>query len=83
MSHIVTTPTGGTPQLVIDDKYGTLIPNMSCDSIYSALDAILPNISKIDSAVEKTHINLINNFTWEKTCNKLIFIAENAVGRNI
>lgn len=82
-TYIVTTPTGGTPQLVIDDKYGTLIPNMSCDSIYSALDAILPNISKIDSAVEKTHINLINNFTWEKTCNKLIFIAENAVGRNI
>ena len=80
-TYIVTTPTGGTPQLVTGPDCGTLMPDMSEDSIYSALNDILSDRSAIQPAVEKTFSSLEQNFTWDITSEKLIDIAKEKSNR--
>ena len=75
-TYIVTTPTGGTPQLVIGEDYGTLMPDMSEQSIYDALDKVLANKESLADATEKVYTKLNNEFTWEKTSEKLLNIAQ-------
>lgn len=74
-TYIVTTPTGGTPQLVLNREYGTLMPDMSEKSIYDALDSVLSDKNRLSTAPIKTFDNLNASFTWEKTCEKLLSIA--------
>lgn len=76
---ILTTPTGGSPQLILDSDYGILFPTMEEDSIFSALDKAISEPEWRNRAVEKAYRNLMNNFTWEKTCQRLISIAKNEV----
>lgn len=80
-TYIVTTPTGGTPQLVTGPDCGTLMPDMSENSIYSALDSILSDKDRIQPAVEKTFYSLEQNFTWDITSEKLINIAQEKIKR--
>lgn len=80
-TYIVTTPTGGTPRLILDETYGTLMPDMSEDSIFNALCRVLDNIDALPTAKGKTYENLIKNFTWDKTGDTLLEIANQKVHR--
>ncbi len=78
-TYIITTPTGGSPQLIPDETYGRIIPDMSRESIYQGLKYTLENIEKLNTATAKTFSLLEEQFTWEKTADKLEQIAMAAV----
>jgi len=78
---VLTTPTGGSPQLIPDDSYGILFPTMEPEDIYSALDKALADDRWRSTAAEKAYNNLINNFTWDKTCDRLERIALETINR--
>ncbi|MBR5521518.1 MAG: glycosyltransferase family 4 protein [Oscillospiraceae bacterium] len=72
---VLTTPTGGSPQLIVDDNHGLLFPDMHPDSIYAALDKALADEQWRKTAAENAYNNLQRNFTWNITSEKLEKIA--------
>ena len=74
---VLTTPTGGSPQLIVDEEHGLLFPTMGQQDIYAALDRALQQDDWRTRAAENAYRNLIRNFTWEETARRLTEIAEN------
>ncbi len=72
---VLTTPTGGSPQLIVDDDHGLLFPDMTPDSIYTALDTALADSQWRKTAAENAFDNLQKNFTWAITSERLEKIA--------
>ncbi len=73
--YIITTSTGGSPQLIKDKNYGTIIPSMKTDDIVIALTDILNNQNRIPVCTKNTYNNLANNFTWEKVSQDFLEIC--------
>ncbi len=78
---VLTTPTGGSPQLIPDAEHGRLFPTMAEEDICAALDAALTDDAWRARAADNAFCNLVRNFTWEETCRRLIGIAEQKTGR--
>lgn len=76
---IVTTPTGGAPNLIKNESYGILIPDMSEKSIVEGLKKALSDSHWRETAAENAYKNLTENFTWDKTADKLISVAERKI----
>ena len=74
---IITTATGGSPQLVKDKNHGIIIPSMESSDILSALTQIINNKEYVQQCAENAYINLINNFTWEKVSQNFLEICKN------
>ena len=72
---VLTTPTGGSPQLIVDENHGLLFPDMTPDSIYAALDKALSDKEWRKTAAENAYTNLQSNFTWDITSRRLEKIA--------
>ena len=72
---VLTTPTGGSPQLIVDENHGLLFPDMTPDSIYAALDKALSDKEWRKTAAENAYTNLQANFTWDITSRRLEKIA--------
>ncbi|MDO4566686.1 MAG: glycosyltransferase family 4 protein, partial [Oscillospiraceae bacterium] len=69
---IVTTPTGGSPELIPDDSYGLLIPDMSAESISEACIRALEDEGWRKEAAHRARQALVERFTWEKSCAALM-----------
>ena len=68
---IVTTATGGSPQLLVSPAYGILLPDMSSESISKACIQALkdPNWRKTASQLAKAR--LCSEFTWDTSVTQL------------
>lgn len=75
---IVTTATGGSPELIKDNSYGTLLQDLAPQTISAALAKSLTDDSWRKTAIQKTYTCLQENFTWQKTAAHFLAIAENA-----
>lgn len=75
---VLTTPTGGSPQLITDEDHGILFPGMEEDDIYAALDRALADAEWRRTAAENAYRNLASNFTWQETGRRLMAIAKSA-----
>ena len=80
---VIASDRGGTSEIIKDDSYGVLLKENTVENIQRALLKACNDRCYRKNCAENLYRELINNFTWEKTCNKLISIAENTVGRNI
>ena len=74
---IITTATGGSPQLVKDSDHGTIIPSMESDDIVVALRDALKNPQHIQLCTENAYTNLMAHFTWEQVAEDLLNIYHN------
>lgn len=74
--YIVTTSQGGAKELILDDSYGSILENNSVNLLCSTIVKIMDNDQR-KSAVEKSYLALIQNFTWEKTAKCVEKIANN------
>ncbi len=72
---IITTPTGGSPELLIDDAHGCLISDMTAPSIARALDMALSDDDWCKKASENAYNYLLSHFTWDKISDTLLRIA--------
>ncbi|MEG1176422.1 MAG: glycosyltransferase family 4 protein [Ruthenibacterium sp.] len=75
---IVTTATGGSPELLCDESYGLLLPDMRAESIAAALERALSDSAWRTAAGENTYRRLTRLFTWDKVSDRLIFLAQEA-----
>lgn len=73
-TFIVTTPVGGTVEL-LDADYGGLIPNPDPGVIADALVHGLTDPEWRSAAVKQAKKRLESTFTWEKTAQELINVA--------
>ncbi|MDY4586341.1 MAG: glycosyltransferase family 4 protein [Oscillospiraceae bacterium] len=80
---VIASDRGGTSEIIKGDSYGVLLKENTVENIQRALLKACNDRCYRKNCAENLYRELINNFTWEKTCNKLISIAENTVGRNI
>ncbi len=69
---IITTATGGSPELIIDSNHGEILPDMSVEHTVSAVVNALRDEEWRKNAAQKSYQRLTENFTFEKTANALI-----------
>ena len=73
---IITTKTGGSPQLVKDDSYGILIDSMESADIVKALRKALSDKEYIKQCTENAYSNLIAHFTWDRVADDFLDIYQ-------
>ncbi|MDR0417444.1 MAG: glycosyltransferase family 4 protein [Propionibacteriaceae bacterium] len=72
---MVTTPVGGTTELVLDAGYGLLLPDLKPATIAESLAKALDDPAWRTRAVELCRNRVDTEFTWAKTAERLLAIA--------
>lgn len=73
---VVTTPVGGSPELILNGEYGVLIESMEPECIYRGLMQALEGDDYRAVAAENAFNRLNQCFTWQATSAKLERIAQ-------
>ncbi|MBQ9845643.1 MAG: glycosyltransferase family 4 protein [Oscillospiraceae bacterium] len=71
---IITTKTGGSPQLIKDENYGILIDSMESADIVKALRKALSDKEYTRKCAENAYESLISHFTWERVAEDFLDI---------
>ncbi len=69
---ILTTPTGGSVELLPDGEYGTLMPDMSVQAIVEACVRGLRDTQWRRRAAANARARLCEHFTWDKSTDTLL-----------
>lgn len=72
---MVTTPTGGTLEIVVDDDHGLLLPDLQPQTIASALDRALGDPQWRRRAGELCRARVEAEMTWQHTAEQLVALA--------
>ncbi len=72
---VITTVTGGSSEFMPDESYGIEIQKLSVESLTQAIVNAMGDADWRRTASQKAYKNLMDNFTWTKTCDKLEHIA--------
>ena len=73
---VVATDKGGTSEIITDENHGIIIKENTVENIKKALEFVCENEAYRNKCADNAHTALINNFTWDKTCEKLLQIAQ-------
>ncbi len=76
-TFIITTATGGSPELIINSDYGEILADMSIEQTVEKTVYALLNKPKTKKASENCFKRLCENFTFEKTADALIEVINN------
>ena len=71
---IITTKTGGSPQLIKDEDHGILIDSMESADIVKALRKALTDKEHTKLCAENAHRNLVAHFTWDQVAEDFLNI---------
>lgn len=74
--YIITTERGGARELLINQDYGTVIPNNNEATLYKAFKQVLGEAEKRKKAVHLTYDRLSTNFTWDIVEKQVEIICE-------
>ena len=67
---------GGTSEVIRDDSFGILIKENTVPNLASALEKAISDIAYRNSCIENAHKKVMQTFTWQNTCKKLLSITE-------
>ena len=73
---ILTTATGGSPELITGPDCGTLLPDRRPETVAAACVAVLRNPAWRQTAAGNARCNLEARFTWEATTRRFLALAE-------
>lgn len=76
---VVTTTSGGSKELIINDDYGIIMKRNDEEEIYESILKPVKDGAYRKLAVENAYKRLCDNFTWDKTSDKLIHILEKEI----
>ena len=68
---IIATPVGGTVE-IIEDSVSGLFCDTTVDSIKQKLEVLINNEDLRHRMQENIHMQILEKFTWNKTCNKIL-----------
>ena len=71
---VVTTKTGGSPQLIKDENHGILIDSMESADIVAGLRKALSDIEWCRRCADNAQENLVAHFTWDKVAEEFLNI---------
>lgn len=74
-NYIITTARGGAKEVLLNDNYGIVIKNNDEESVYNALSSAFLNENR-SRGIDLTYANVVSNFTWDVTVNRVIEIAK-------
>ncbi len=73
---VITTATGGSPQLLKDESYGILLKDAQPQTIAKACIFALNDIKWHRTAAEKTYNELVKCYTWVKVSQQLLDLSD-------
>ena len=76
---IITTPTGGSPELIPDSEHGLLIPDMRPETIARECVKALGDAQWRARAAQNAKSLLLSGFTWDKSAAALLEAARLAI----
>lgn len=79
---IITTATGGSPELIKNSSYGILLKSIEPSSLAAALEKALSNKEWQQNAVQNAYQVLLKNFTWKQTASNFFEIAQEKIKKN-
>jgi len=71
-TFIVTTDTGGSAELLLDDTFGIVMSNHDVDTIAASIKRAIEDKPYRKAAEDKTYYRLVKFFTWEKIAEKYL-----------
>ena len=71
---VVTTKTGGSPQLIKDENHGILLESMETADIVAGLRKALGDIEWCRRCADNAQENLVAHFTWDKVAEEFLNI---------
>lgn len=71
---VVTTKTGGSPQLIKDENHGILLESMETADIVAGLRKALSDIEWCRRCADNAQENLVAHFTWDKVAEEFLNI---------
>ncbi|MDR0285378.1 MAG: glycosyltransferase family 4 protein [Propionibacteriaceae bacterium] len=74
-TYQVTTPVGGTAELLLDDSYGGRLKDRDPQTIADALVRALGDAAGRGEATRKTKARLLEHFTWQQTADRLVALV--------
>lgn len=74
--YVVTTESGGSKEVIIDNSYGTILKENSVEEIYKVLEYLIRNEIEKKKAARRAYERVEQNFTWKVTTDSLINIFE-------
>lgn len=75
-NFIITTKAGGTKELISSEKYGIITESNTVQEVEDALKKAIDDIDYRNSAINEAYNRLCENFTWEKTAQKVVEIIK-------
>ena len=73
---VITTDRGGSKEVIINRDYGIIMNSNDSEEVYKNLVEVLNDENYMNSAIEKSYERLLENFTWERTAEKVCKISE-------
>lgn len=81
--YILTTARGGAKELIINRKYGSIIPNNNEVLLYNELTRILDETTMRKNAIELTYERLNKYFAWDVVADQVEKICMDADNRKV
>ena len=78
---LIASDKGGTSEIISDSTYGILLNDTSVDTIQKALLTACTDKEYREKCIENAYAKLSQTFTWDKTCDKLLEIANKKLTR--
>lgn len=75
-AYVVTTTNGGSKELILDESYGTVLSDNTVDNIEFAIRRALTDSDYRTNAAAKAYDRLCSEFTWKRTADNVIKIAQ-------
>ena len=79
---VITTATGGSPELIDSGESGILIPDMSAKSVETACARALSDREWRVCAAQKARARLLARFTWDRSAEALLSAVERLIKDN-
>lgn len=73
---VITTDTGGSAELILNDEFGIILNDNTVDEIVKAIRKVVNNKKYKKEAEEKAYERLVNNFTWVQTTEAFLRVVE-------
>lgn len=68
---VITTKAGGSKEIIQNGVCGVILNEITVTDLGEAIKFVLESAEWRKTAVETAYNSLLNNFTWDSTCNKL------------
>ena len=77
----IVTPVGGTDELVSDERFGTIIPDMSANSVEVALREAARNPQRLTDQGKNVADRVRSEFSWKRTATRALVACAEANGK--